>query len=250
MMAKQETQIMDEEDLVVQQIMQEECQEEKKEEPLPEESKVGKTLSDITTKTVIIMVLCVMFIVPLFTFSTYVDETSGAQAGLSYICAFESDTDPSGLQSVYWSFFTRHRSIGTPLIYLEAGPLSYEDSTVDINALRLEERNLVYPTNSSCNSFYVAIFDMRSSVQLDSMLSIIQTIFVCIVLTIGAIIFTKDANDLVIGPIEQMMIKVQRIARNPLDAAKEEENEAVAMHKIEKDERAGNGCFGVYISSL
>ena len=67
-----------------------------------------------------------------------------------------------------------------------------------------------------------------------------QTIFVCIVLTIGAIIFTKDANDLVIGPIEQMMIKVQRIAKNPLEAAKEEENEAVALHKLEKEERMQN----------
>ena len=42
-----------------------------------------------------------------------------------------------------------------------------------------------------------------------------------------------------------MMVKVQRIAKNPLEAAKEEENEAVAMHKLEREERAqSKGCWG------
>jgi hypothetical protein len=41
---------------------------------------------------------------------------------------------------------------------------------------------------------------------------------VCLVLGFGALIFTKDANDLVLKPIERMIIKVNSIAKNPLSA--------------------------------
>lgn len=39
--------------------------------------------------------------------------------------------------------------------------------------------------------------------------------------------FTKDANDLVVIPIENMLSKVRRIADNPLEAARIEEDEEV-----------------------
>lgn len=45
-----------------------------------------------------------------------------------------------------------------------------------------------------------------------------RTIFVCIVLTLGALAFTNDANDLALGPIERMITKVNKIARNPISA--------------------------------
>jgi hypothetical protein len=41
---------------------------------------------------------------------------------------------------------------------------------------------------------------------------------------VGAILFTKDTNDLVVTPIENMLIKVKRLANNPLDAGKLEED--------------------------
>ena len=51
----------------------------------------------------------------------------------------------------------------------------------------------------------------------------------CFVLAVGALIFSKEANDLVIQPIEDMLQKVNRISRNPLMAAQHEENEAMAL---------------------
>lgn len=35
-----------------------------------------------------------------------------------------------------------------------------------------------------------------------------RTLFVCIVLTMGALLFSKDANDLALRPIERMIEKV------------------------------------------
>lgn len=52
----------------------------------------------------------------------------------------------------------------------------------------------------------------------DAGLSIGRTLFVCVVLTLAAIMFTSDANELALGPIERMIEKVNAIARNPISA--------------------------------
>jgi len=238
-MQQEEVKSQDEEEMILQQMMKEEG-DDVKEEPLPEESKIGKTLSEVTTKTVIIMVLIVMLSVPLFTFDTYAEESTSFQIGLDYITLFDSNINGSGFTTAYNSYYNRHRNLNTPLIFIAAGNYTFDDPNVDNTILRSNEQVVIYPTKDDLNSTYLAIFDMRNNTQLEAVLSIIQTIFICICLTVGAVVFNKDANDLVIGPIEQMMVKVQRIAKNPLEAAKEEENEAVALKKIEKEEREAN----------
>ncbi len=67
--------------------------EKNKDTQLPEESKVGKKLSDLTTRRVIILVLIMMFSVPLFTLSTYtnVDSNTGFQFGLEMIALYENN---------------------------------------------------------------------------------------------------------------------------------------------------------------
>jgi hypothetical protein len=48
---------------------------------------------------------------------------------------------------------------------------------------------------------------------------------VCIILTLSAVFFSNDANELVLTPIEKMLTKVRRIAKNPLKAALYDEEE-------------------------
>ena len=50
--------------------------------------------------------------------------------------------------------------------------------------------------------------------------------FICILLSIASIYFTKDANQLVLEPLERMIEKVRIIAKNPLAAATGELEEA------------------------
>ena len=44
----------------------------------------------------------------------------------------------------------------------------------------------------------------------------------CVVLTVGALLFSKDANDLALRPIERMIEKVKKIAKNPILATEQE----------------------------
>lgn len=66
-------------------------------------------------------------------------------------------------------------------------------------------------------------------------LGIGTTFFVCFVLATAAILFSSTTNSLVINPIEEMVTKVNRISENPLLAAQEEENEALAMERIAEE---------------
>lgn len=46
-------------------------------------------------------------------------------------------------------------------------------------------------------------------------------------MVVGALLFSKDATDLVVVPIENMLFKVKRIADNPLEGFKIEEDEEI-----------------------
>lgn len=68
-------------------------------------------------------------------------------------------------------------------------------------------------------------------------MSIIRTLFVSVVLTGGALLFSKDASNLVVQPIEQMLKRVKRIASNPLKAVQMEEKEALLADKLEQQNK-------------
>ncbi len=221
-------------------------------EVLPEESKIGKMLSDVTTKRVIIMVLVIMLSTPLFSVGTYSVDTKSFGIGLDLITNYDSNSNGTAFVRSFNAYLQYHKDIRTPLIYAKARNMEYTDDSTDVNDLRNSEKEIVTPSNDTLGDYYISVFDLRAETHMDAWLGIVQTIFVCIVLTIGAFLFTKDATDLVIEPIEQMMTKVKRIARNPLEAAKEEENEALALRRAEKQawEQEKNSCCHVSESHI
>lgn len=62
--------------------------------------------------------------------------------------------------------------------------------------------------------------------------------FVCVILGIGSIYFTSDANKLVLNPIERMLEKVRFIAANPLAAATDEVDNAGMMSMMYKQQQS------------
>ncbi len=75
------------------------------------------------------------------------------------------------------------------------------------------------------------MLSLKNYTVLDGIISLSRTIFVCIVLAIGSIYFSQDANNLVLSPIERMLEKVKFIAKNPLAAANDDiESAGVYSH--------------------
>merc|ERR1719265_1688641 len=53
----------------------------------------------------------------------------------------------------------------------------------------------------------------------------LQTVFICLTVGIGAMTFSSDANNLLLSPIERMVSKMERIKDDPLQAMKLGDNE-------------------------
>lgn len=74
-------------------------------------------------------------------------------------------------------------------------------------------------------SNFIFLYDIRWETALEAKLNIVQTIFICVVLTAGAMVISWDTNRLVLYPIEQMIAKMDKIRVNPLVAMKMGEEE-------------------------
>jgi len=88
--------------------------------------------------------------------------------------------------------------------------------------LRLEEQSLVTPRLVGLREIpmILFVFDLRPWMLRSAVFNILQTVFICAILAVGAMVFSHDANVLVLQPIERMISKVQKIRDNPLYAMK------------------------------
>ena len=76
---------------------------------------------------------------------------------------------------------------------------------------------------------FIASYTTQAYVIVESRINICRTTFIVLVLGLASIYFTKDAQELVLDPLERMIEKIKAIAKNPLVAATEEVNEAGVM---------------------
>jgi len=205
------------------------------------ETNVGRKLSDLTTRRVIALVLSVMISIPLFTTGTFKSDYTSYEYGLSTLYAAWDTTWTSPAQystrfnTTLNSYTTMGLAARLPLIKLDLDSTSL-GQWADPNTIRnADQQYYVGGYDSAGNAHVFAIYDFTADNKLGAVLSIIRTIFVSVVLTGGALLFSKDAGDLIVQPIEKMLKRVQRIAKNPLKAVQIEEKEALLEEKLEKE---------------
>jgi class 3 adenylate cyclase len=211
---------------------------------VPQESKVGKKLSDLTTRRVIILVLAMMIGIILFNSNFYLAPLTSMDFGIKVFSNFDDPYDPN-LNLTFDIYVNEHRNISSPIVYAKVGNLTYGNFN-DTDILREAEKITasddcltIDPTGSGC----IAVFDNTSSSRLASILNIIKTIFICMVLSGGAICFNKDTSEMVLEPIESMIKKIEDISKNPIEAMQNNEKEEYAKSLLENEEKAHKGCF-------
>ena len=62
----------------------------------------------------------------------------------------------------------------------------------------------------------ISVFDVTWYSQFNAILNIVRTIFITFALGFAMIVFNKDAQRLVLRPIERMLRKVKDVSENPL----------------------------------
>jgi hypothetical protein len=91
--------------------------------------------------------------------------------------------------------------------------------------LRVTEYKVV-STTSKDGIIFKAAYSVQQQVKLESTINILRTLFICVVLSVASHYFTKDAQELVLDPLERMIEKVKIISQNPMSAATDEVNYA------------------------
>ena len=219
----------------------------------PEESKVGKKLTDLTTRRVIILVLSMIIGVILFNSNFYYTAMTSMDFGIKIFNEFNDFNDPS-LNLTFNIYVKEHEQISTPILFVKVFNLKHGTNITD--KLRFDEKveitgdcsnfqNIVNKngngneTSDDEDVLCYALFDSRSSSKLNSILNIVKTLFICFALAGGSICFSKDTTEMVLEPIESMIQKIEKISKNPIEAMEENEKEDF-ISNIEKDQR--NGC--------
>lgn len=208
---------------------------------------------------VMILVLTFMLTVPIFTLSTYKDDSSKYAYGLSIVAesypvhnltqnsnylqmldlakdeveVFELLTQ---FNDTLYSFIEIHENLRCPLIFVAIdNETVWSSKGTQPRQLRYNEKEVVtaeLPHYQNASDILIAVFDTRASSRLIATLSFLKTLFVCLALAVGASLFSHDANTVIIGPVMRMIEKIQRIATNPLEAASREDKEALIKERL------------------
>lgn len=192
---------------------------------MPQESKVGKKLSELTTMRVIIVVLVMILILPFFNLNMY-REIDSYQMGLEMIDYYIDNNEK--FEFFFNEYVTQHKDDSLPLIYLQVTNKDTWDCSTNPDDLRdVEVYIVMLDAEDDYEYFSYAIIDLRTQTSLQAGINMIKTFFICLVLTIGSVMFSKDTNEIVLEPLENMIRTVKNIAKNPLQAVQEEERNAV-----------------------
>ena len=189
-----------------------------------EETRVGARLSDLTTRRVIVGVLALLFMLPLFDLHTYDSRTGLEHGGLRMLHTMFVTNPGTERSDGFYDAVETYASQAKGMYALVVDGVDFAahpktDFTLnpDIGAsLRCEEHQYTTYVSEADGSISYAFFEMRDDSRLKASLNMGRTAFVCFVLGLGAMLFSKDANTLVLKPIERMVKKVREVSENPL----------------------------------
>lgn len=240
------------------------------EEELYQETNVGKQLSDLTTKRVIILILSIMISIPIFSIDTYWSDDSSYQSGtknLVWMLSRDQNLASNRMFLRAWKDFIEIHTVGefsNSLLNISLLRKVDAGSTIDMTTETMKLSNMSVGESVAAAGYIAGLrdyetktiiepedidslepgkytiladFDVSKDFNLNSYLNLGRTVFVCVILSASAIFFSKDATDLVLDPIENMLKKVKRISHNPLRAAMIEEEQSVFWSDFNKSSK-------------
>lgn len=211
------------------------------------QSKVGGLLSDSITRRVITIVLCMLFVVPFLQLVILNEERNTAVGSLLHFVEL-TDPDPDQLNKLRFAAMDTFRKHAPNLVRVEITQASngapatimdfdytatwatdiHADSSTDYSSFWentdvVEKRRtgstpkeLDTITMTGDNYEVSATFDLWFEEYDRNVNQILLIIFVSIMLVAGSVVFTNDAQRLVLDPIERMMNMVEAVSKDPL----------------------------------
>jgi class 3 adenylate cyclase len=200
---------------------------------LAKESKISKILSELITKKVIILILIMLIIFPLLSDDFYSDDSNGCYSLMAtYIVNYRalgslSLSNNSNLLSNVFS----DGDLNYPIVNITIdNDLYFYNETYKDNVFRNDEVNYATSDDGRVNIVYSILADTH----LAGLLNIIKTVYICILLTLAAIIFENDTKELVLEPLEVMIEIVDNVSKDPIGAKNTEKIQEGFKNTISK----------------
>lgn len=194
-------------------------------------SEIGKSYAEYITRIVIIGVLFLLFVLPLLDSDT--SDTSALFA-TQQLDAYSSGLIPV-TQQEFNATVEHFKSVwGNQLLYLvlNRNQTLQFDGFIEVNQVdeidhlrKVEMKRYESPTTS------VWIRSKQSSVD-GSLYSIGTTLFVTLLLAVGSWLFSRDAHEAVIMPIEKMISFVAKLSKDPLGQHDSDEKDDEGIMKL------------------
>lgn len=171
-------------------------------------SNVGRTMTESITKKVILGVIFM-----LLTFSMFQDlPTPDARVWQIDDLAIQTGDVRTQLRKNYIERYSARIDSNPSVLFKLVGvDEEYADLNTYKNLRTIEIEKVIAPSNSSI----YALFDISSETQNTAMQSFIMTIVVTLLLATLSMLFSKDAYNIMIRPIEKMKHTVQKLSENP-----------------------------------
>eukprot|EP00070_Physeter_catodon_P026351 XP_028333245.1 uncharacterized protein LOC112062785 [Physeter catodon] len=253
------------------------------------ESEVGKKLTELTNRKIVLMVLGLTLVLPLLSDENYMSRFLSGKSNLELVAEYATAAKRYDMQETWKRVYTHsalfyinyHRKGGigdtganpSYLVFFQLPLPLYQTTLLDgriyqdipclgfsscsDSLLRPAERE--FYTAFFCNQTEVkssisnndkatdcaadkitqimAVFDRRPGARMEASFNICRTLFVCFVLLLGTLLVNRDANNLVVQPIERMMYKMNKIRNKPLAAAGMTEESL--RHEAQREEMSG-----------
>ncbi|CAD8159659.1 unnamed protein product [Paramecium pentaurelia] len=202
---------------------------EHKEQKQKKESRVSKRLSDATTKKVILLVILLLLIMPLFSSDYYFEQSLSLEYAAQYFKAVAEipNTRLSEINETLNFVISQHDQFDTPVGFIRNPFIDIPDYQRDnYEYLRESAKSYYFKYVNPIlvgldyigDPIILFVSDNSQVEKLNSIINIVNTLFVSCVLLFGALAFANDAKNVALAPIERMIAKVNVIARNPQEA--------------------------------
>ncbi|CAD8094231.1 unnamed protein product [Paramecium sonneborni] len=213
------------------------------------ESHVGSQLQDLVMRRVITIIIAILISIPILTLDTYSEIINSYDSGIFRISQFRKDFPITEMLTKQYVEFHNHEiyPILSVLVLQDDQNQKYTEYNYTTNPdwfqhtemlksqYRFQDQQYFVTTDTNNKLITYSISDLVDYNKINAILSIFQTVFVCIVLALSAVLFNKDVTELIIEPIETMIQKIERIANNPLEAVSIEEQEDLITQELEKN---------------
>lgn len=213
------------------------------------QSKLGFRLSEYTTRRVIVGVLAMLLLVPLLTYeeTDFTEELAtealhrfNVQRGTGWEVAARQmrsslgqwSTDVGGGPRLV-RLSTQPLPQGDPAAALQLDDVgSYDHLRTGIAGEELVSFRFETAVGGAVPTVTEAAFSRRPLLQLEAAYSIGLTTFIIVLLALGSLLFTSDAQALVLRPLEGMVAFVEGLATNPLTNITSKDNTGLFETKV------------------